>query len=667
MFELRSMAGSDAFFATTTKVAWTEWHIDKAVAGGYQVNPWVFIAIQKITQAAGSVPWVVYDAKMSRVDDHPLSKLMANPNPHFPRQRMIEMLVSWLELGGNGYLKKVQVAGRTEELWPVSPDRIGPIPSTDPAKFIEGYAIRKDGNAAEVRDPDYNADTVVHLRFTNPANPYLGLSPLGAAAKSVDLDNAQLDWNTASMQNRGVVDGVFTFKRPLDATASQSIMERIMDKWSGKRNARKPLVIGEDAQYTRLSLTPVEMDFLASRAGNRDEILAVFGVPPQLVGVQSASTYNNYSTSLRIFWESTVLPLLDLIRDALNHSLRKELGAGLTIGYDVSDIAALQENMTERIQAARGLYAMGVPVSVINEKLSLGLPQYEGWGQSRPPTSAGGLADPTAPNAARGLELVPNEQRSAEGDAKLRDKLAAGPVYKRLTALLEEQGRATLDAVTGAASTAAASKAAVAAARKFDAEWETALEESYTEVALTLGSRVVRKKRATTGVVELRADNTYSDELKQLIAEALANEGVILTDKSHIQQSVVDMILKQAQNAVENGLSPQELAQAIVDTGAFSPERALRIARTTCGTAASIGQMEAGRAAGATHKKWLASFADTRDEHMERDGESVPLNARFSAKFSGVGPRYPLDPEIAAGDRINCRCFMSFAFVAPKP
>jgi HK97 family phage portal protein len=377
-FQKRSMASSDAYFVNAKQPSWTDWRVDTAVREGYKINPWVYRAIQLISQNGSSVPWVLYNAEMNPQWNHPISKMLARPNPYFSRQRTMELLISWLELSGNAYLKKVKVNNRTVEIWPISPDRIAPIPSRDPARFIDGYQVIEDGGR-EWANPDYNQETVIHLKLTDPSNPYEGISPLMAAAKSVDLDNSQLDWNTSTMQNRGVVDGVFTFKRPIDGNQAEGIMRRIMDKFGGKKNARKPLVIGDDASYTRLSLNAIELDFLNSRKHNREEILSVFGVPPQLIGIQDSSTYNNYAISMRIFWETTVMPLLDMVRDTLNHAMYDEIPEGYSIGYDISEIAALRNNEEEKANIAKTYYEIGVPVSITNEKLALGLPEYEGW------------------------------------------------------------------------------------------------------------------------------------------------------------------------------------------------------------------------------------------------------------------------------------------------
>ena len=92
-----------------------------------------------------------------------------------------------------------------------------------------------------------------------------------------------------------------------------------------------------------------------------------------------------------------------------------------------------------------------------------------------------------------------------------------------------------------------------------------------------------------------------------------------------------------------------------------SPARALRIARTTGGTAQSIGQVAGALSVGATKKVWRDSNFEVREEHLARDGETVSIDDRFSRQFpDGSAPRWPLDQNTAAADRINCRCSMTF-------
>jgi HK97 family phage portal protein len=665
MSEKRTSALADAYFIRNNKAAWTDWKVGKAVREGYQANGWVYRAITIIMQNASQVPFVVMDEENTIQWDHPLTLLLAHPNPHWTRQQLMETLVSWLMLSGNAYLKQVIVANRTVELWPISPDRIAPIPSADSTVFVEGYYTIHDGGR-EVRDPDFTPENTIHMKLIDPANPYKGISPLGAAARSIDLDNEQQDWNTATMQNRGIPEGVFTFKQALTQPQHQGILDRIKERFSGKANARAPMVIGGDAAYTRLSLSPAEMDYLSSRQFNREEIFSIFGVPTQLSGSMESSTYNNFATAQRILWELTVLPLLDNICDALNHALYEELrGDGrLTIAPDLSGVSALRDGEGEKANVAHTYYKMGVPVSVLNERFELGLGEYPGWDSVKTPSSpsTSPKEDDADESGVRGLLWQPwplntAEFRSIQSDVKVRDKLAEGPATDKLY----EHLQGTQAAVNAALEAGTDPVQAVKARSK-------ALLAVLTEVyllAVTAYVKMVTKSGTSADVTpEVRAE--YSKVLMKAIINELAAESIILHDRSLIDQTTADKIVTQVAYGLQSQRTIAQIQLAIADTGAFSAERSLRIARTATGTAMSVGQLEAGRTSGATHKTWNTSHHETRDWHTKREGETVPINGKFSA-YKGVGPRYPCDPAIDAADRINCRCWLTFAIRSKTP
>lgn len=650
--EKRSMAGSDVWLTRVAQAVWSVWRVDNGVKEGFQANAWVFRAVTLIADAMASVPWVVFDNDNTALWDHPISKLLRTPNPKWSRNQMMHVIACWLQLSGNAYLKMVTDSSKAPvELWPVSPDRLAPKPSADPARFIDGYE-ELDRNGVMRMSRDYTPENTIHIKLTNPANPYVGISPLGAAAKAIDLDNAQMGWNKSGMQNRGVFDGMFSFKQPVDAPMAKSLSDRIKEKFLGVRNARKPLVLGSDAQYQRMSLTPAEVDFLASRKFNREEIFIVFGVPPQLGGSQEASTYNNFATATRVFWETKILPDIDRVRDSLQAMLQPWLSEGLTIGPDLSNIRALQENEDERAKVAELYTKMGVPFSQINERYELGFKPWPGWDRPRSVTAAGGIKlDEEPKEDSKRWAIKPAEQRSPQDEAAARDRYAEGTMKRAIADLLEIQQRDVFEALEAGNSP----QDAVALRRD---EWVALLNKSIMDVALSAGAAILDGVRGKSPTLEKR--DSYSPEMVDAITQALEAESVTLNELSHIHESTVRTIIDQVTYGVQNEMTIAGIQQALLDTGVFSAERALRISRTVAGTAMSVGQMAAGKMAGAETKTWNASGLETREEHSARDGEEVGIDERFSVQFGSVGPRYPCDPEVDASDRVNCRCWLTF-------
>src|SRR5690554_3389095 len=239
----------------------------------------------------------------------------------------MKLMAAWLQLGGSAYLQKVRTgsqnrSGDMKWLWPISPDRIAPVGSKSHQGLIENYEIYSNGSRKT--SSEFTPESVIRICMQDPADPLRGLSPLRAAAKAVDLDVEQANWNKSLMQNRGNPDIAISVKGQLDDQQKKSILKSIISKFRGSKNAGLPLVFGQEASITKLGLTQVEMDFLNSRKWNRDEILGIFGVPPQIAGSVDSSSYNNVSEAKRMFWQDTVLPCLNLIVDEIGRALCRE-------------------------------------------------------------------------------------------------------------------------------------------------------------------------------------------------------------------------------------------------------------------------------------------------------------------------------------------------------
>jgi len=680
----RSLAFSEIIKEKMPTPKWTQWTVKKAVKEGLRSSVWIFRSFGLISGSAAGVPFrVVYGEDEEPLEKHPLNDVLSRPNNQLSRKDCFTLIYQWLLLTGIAYFYKgppMAAIPGTFPLWPVSPDRIAPIRSKDIELMIEGYAAAedKDKPRAVIK---YKTEEIIAFRIMDPANPLDGISPLMAAARIIDTDNEMQNFNKAAMQNRGVVEGFIAFKLPLTQDQLDVQAEAWRERNTGTKQARTTAFLGNQAEYHRTSLTPAEADFGQSRKDNRDEILSAVGTPPQLVGAQEASTYDNFRVSEIIHWRNTIVPLIGIVSDALTFFFTVVdpiLKEGEVIAPDFSNIQALQQNFKDKTQAAEKLFKMGVPVKTISAMLKLGIDEFEGWdlpfngkdvkinpatGQATTVGEAtggedvdgGGVKKAEGEDEERARPVLKKWETRAkdlEGEAAAREKIAekrAKPMAKILRReqdLLSEVLKDSDDA-------------ADAVTRLFkeddpfgtNEDWEKELGKAAREGGLHSGKNIVIESRS------------FEDDLAKEIDAALANEGVILVERSRIAQTTAQIIVTQVADGLENGLSIADIEKAIADTGAFSPERALRISRTITGTGSSLGQLSAATMSGAGKKRWVTSGFGVRDLHTEREGDEAPIDGVFKRIQSpnGVYPRYPLDPDIAAEDRINCRCSMDFS------
>jgi HK97 family phage portal protein len=345
------------------RAVWTARRYDQFAEEGYRKNVVAYRAVNQVTRAAASVPWRLFRrgrmGAREAVAAHGLLALLERPNPMQARAEFIEAVTGFLLIAGNSFVEAAGAGERPRELWPLRPDRMKVIAGK--TGLPKGYVFSLAG--AERRwdaDPVSGRSAILHLRSFNPLDDWYGLSPIEAAAFSIDQRNESDTWNMALLQNGARPSGALVYE-PKDAPANLSdeqfarLRDEIARQYGGARNAGRPMLLNGGLSWREMSLSPKDMDFLESRNAVSRDIAQAFDVPPQLLGIPGDNTYSNYQEARLALWEDTVIPLLRHLRDEFNAWLAPLFGEALELDLDLDDIPALalrREKTWARIEAA---------------------------------------------------------------------------------------------------------------------------------------------------------------------------------------------------------------------------------------------------------------------------------------------------------------------------
>lgn len=658
---------------------WTSWSPEKAVKEGYKANVWVYACVRKLAQSVSSVPWLVYrdnpDGEDERIPNHPLEKLLRRPNPYMSGQDLFETLAAHLNLAGNHYWGVLETRGKPAEIIVIQPQYIKPVPSS--TNYLEAYEIMIDGQPRRV-DPR----EILHFMFIDPGNPWVGLAPLEAAARTVDTDNEQLNWNKISMQNRAVADGAFTVKEELTKDQYESLKEIIREQHQGSGKAREPWVLHSGATWQQMALSPVEMDFIESRKLNREEICAVYGVPPVLVGDFTHATYENYGTAFKAFWTDTVASVLEDIAHVINLNLAPRFGDDILVKPDLTKVPAMQEILRERVDTAAKLFAMGVPFNQINDRLGLGFQPLEHGDEGYLPFSlmpAGGVREiPAAERQSpdeevsdeepsdeetsgkgrrsrqvKGIQLRTEEQKAAYWKAYDRDRRAwENAIAKKIADRFDAEAKAVAKAYEDGGSLDSVLEAQ-------RAEWTKVLTAAYMAVIEHFGNRFVEQwLKGAGGSLETKefVFDPWADRILQWVATWAAQKIVGIEDAT---KQRIAAVIKQGLDADEGTAKiAKRIREEYED---FSRYRSFVIARTEVGAASGFASHESAKQTGLQLKKqWVSSRDDrVRESHMEMDGEEREMDESYSN-----GCMFPSDPSGPPEEVIQCRC--TEAYLVPE-
>jgi HK97 family phage portal protein len=315
---------------------WSQRNYAVMAREGFQGNVIGYRSVRMIAEAAASVPMMLLANGKEQID-HPLVLLLAKPNPMQTGREFIEALVTNLLVAGNAYAEIVSLDGRPRELYALRPDRVKIVPSRE--GWPEAYEYQANGSS--LRLPREN---VWHLKLYHPTDDHYGLSPLEAAARSVDTHNAASAWNKAMLDNAARPSGALVFGGG-DGSLTSEQFERLKDELSGAYqgavNAGRPMILEGGLDWKEMGFSPKEMDFIEAKNMAAREVALAFGVPPMLLGIPGDNTFANFAEANRNFWRQTVVPLVLRVGDGLAAALSSQGDEVITLKPDLDQVEAL--------------------------------------------------------------------------------------------------------------------------------------------------------------------------------------------------------------------------------------------------------------------------------------------------------------------------------------
>jgi HK97 family phage portal protein len=358
------------------------------VTNGYGRNELVYSCIRYRAEAITQAALRVYPAGRGEpIDDHPLRRLFANPNPICNEFEFWEVQSTYKDLAGTNFTLIVRGrGGAAAQLWPLRPDLVGVLPGRnylrDPTDYV--WVYRPDPS-----NPDLLAliarEDMIRVRYPNP-NPndpgwrWFGQPPLRAAARAVTLDNAATDFVDTLLRNHAMPSLV------VETTATDmtnALHERLQSLWRktfGGPRRGEPAFLQRGMTVKALGMNLRDLEFPDLRSVSETRICMAFGVEPILVGAKEGlehNAYKDYREARLSFWEESMIteekrylaPIVkQLVPDFAGVGRR-----AFRVGWDNSEVLALKESQQQIWdRATRALQVGGITVNDFN--FLVGLP-----------------------------------------------------------------------------------------------------------------------------------------------------------------------------------------------------------------------------------------------------------------------------------------------------
>ena len=315
----------------------------------------VMACVMMLTEDVAKLPVSLYrlrsDSSREQITDHPLALLLEEPNEWQDWLEFAEMVQVGLVLRGNGYAVIIRDwRGRPVKLVPINPDRVAlwEAPTGELFYRVTPFGLHE---MAELRDMPFliPAADMFHLRGLS-VNGLMGASRIAVARDAVGLTLAQerqaAQWIGAGSKPSGVLS--------TDQKLDGPTIERLKGRWkelnAGLQNAGKAAIFEAGLKWTPLSLSAQELEFIAARQFQVQEIARMFRIPPHMIGELSRSTNNNIVQQAQEYVNYTVSGYTRRWKVKLSKTfgLAKD---GIHVAFDLTEL--VRADITSRYNAYR--------------------------------------------------------------------------------------------------------------------------------------------------------------------------------------------------------------------------------------------------------------------------------------------------------------------------
>lgn len=636
---------------------------------------WIFACVRAIAEDVAKMQFVLYrtDAQGNRevVHEHPILDLLSKVNEYMTQFTLIERLQSNLELTGNEYWYLEKGKGNVPvEIYPLRPELVTPIAGRN--DYVIGYKYTLDGDTTVLKPTD-----VIQFKTYNPKSDIVGVGTLTACRLAADTDNYAKVYNKKYFENDARPDVILEYPETLTPEQEKRLLDAWQENHGGQDRQFKTAVASGGLKISSFQITQRDMEFLAQRQFSRDEILAIFRVPPTVLGIATETTFAsakavNYSFALRV-----IAPKMQRIIDTLNEFLLPLFGeSGLTLDF----VSPVQEDRLLILQEYKDGLANGwLTINEIRRREEM--PDVENGDFVFMPFNLTPYGQPV------------KEKKVERPVTKFASDIASAIVKSIGTELVTKEAKPEVDPAREAFEKMGLKKSNERNERglEYEKNFNRRLNELWTEQKKEVKKNLLKylnQKNWKASVPNLLDEPAQAkatiDLFTPLFTYIVAQEGESAADdlklgdftitpnlKKFIEKNtkkfageVTKETSKQIRATIVAGIEQNEtipeLEKRIDTLAAFGPQRAEMIARTETIRAQSKSELEVWQDSGVVvEKKWYTA-QDERDcdDCDAMHGKTISVEETYFDRGDKTASGAVLDYEDVGGPPLhpNCRC-----------
>lgn len=303
----------------------------------------VYTCIRIISNTIGSLPLKLYEIKPKgreeAVENDLYNLLSVSPNSEMGAVVFWQTVITGMALTGNAYVYIQRLGTQVDALWPLDPRMVKPKridDGTPTGKLV--YESREGLKAGQLRT--FAADEILHFRLFSLGG-MVGLSPVELHREGLGIARAATKTAGRVFANSSTPGGIMMAKSGLDDKDIINARESWNANQTGSNFAKTAFLNGGEWEYIPMTLNLEQLEFLKSRAYQRTEIAAIWGVDPHFLGDTtrlSSSSAEQLAINLVTF---TLRPYISQIENEIQRKLLPTQGRKANkyaVQFDVGDL-----------------------------------------------------------------------------------------------------------------------------------------------------------------------------------------------------------------------------------------------------------------------------------------------------------------------------------------
>lgn len=298
----------------------------------FQTQPILYAAIMKRVKGIARNPLKAYEFGMDgesrvRARSHPVAGIIKKPYPYGYEFGWKATIAKDLNIHGQALGFKVRERGAGSppiEFWPV-PWRFVTV-YRDEHHNVLGYEVNIGGTSYIV-----GREEVVHFEMP-------GGSPLAPLRRTLALEDAAQVYQGENIRNGMAPRTAFTTEGRLPDNTIPRLRAELEKLYTGADNAGKVGIFDQGLKPNKIGMSPVDLDLISQRKLSRDEVCAVFDIPPALLGLEHG-TFNSTSEYRRALYDSIATDLVLIEETFQAQFVTPELSwDGIFVEFDTNEL-----------------------------------------------------------------------------------------------------------------------------------------------------------------------------------------------------------------------------------------------------------------------------------------------------------------------------------------